>query len=64
MIFTSPSNAEAYFSDINTVIESYQHIVAIGKSTASKLNEFGYNDVIIPRTPDEIGLSEAIYSIL
>lgn len=63
MVFTSPSNVEAYLSNDN-VIYLNQKVVAIGTSTGNKLEEFGYTNYVIPYSPDEIGLSEAVYGLL
>ncbi|POY36676.1 hydroxymethylbilane synthase [Solitalea longa] len=63
LVFTSPSNVEAYLSNDN-VIFANQKVVAIGKSTGNKLEEFGYTNYVIPYSPDEIGLSEAVYGLL
>jgi hydroxymethylbilane synthase len=35
MVFTSPSNVEAYFAD--NLLDPYQKVVAIGKSTGKNL---------------------------
>ncbi|SMO32304.1 hydroxymethylbilane synthase [Solitalea koreensis] len=63
MIFTSPSNVEAYLQN-NNVIFMNQKVIAIGKSTGNKLEEFGYTNYVIPYSPDEIGLAEAVFGLL
>jgi hydroxymethylbilane synthase len=61
LIFTSPSNVDAYFSC--NLLDPDQKVVAIGKSTGKKLDEVGVN-YTLPYSPDETGLAEAIFGIL
>ena len=60
LIFTSPSNAEAYFN--KNLCEPDQKVIAIGKSTEKKLNELGVK-CTLPYSPDETGLAEAVFGI-
>lgn len=60
LVFTSPSNVEAYFED--NLLDPGQKIVAIGKSTGKKFEEMGVN-YILPASPDEIGLAEVVFGI-
>lgn len=60
LIFTSPSNVEAYFQE--NLVEPDQKIICIGYSTAARIEEMGLA-YTLPFTPDEIGLSEAIFGI-
>jgi hydroxymethylbilane synthase len=60
MIFTSPSNVDAYFVD--NLLDPYQKVIAIGKSTGKKLEAMGVN-YILPFSPDEVGLAEAVFGI-
>ncbi|WP_295664604.1 hydroxymethylbilane synthase [uncultured Mucilaginibacter sp.] len=60
LIFTSPSNVDAYFN-VN-LMDPAQKIIAIGKSTAKKFQEMGV-PYILPFSPDEIGLAEAVFGI-
>ena len=60
LIFTSPSNAEAYFAE--NLWEQDQKVIAIGKSTGKKLDELGVK-YTLPYSPDEIGLAEAVFGI-
>jgi uroporphyrinogen-III synthase len=60
LVFTSPSNVEAYFAD--NLLNPGQKVVAIGKSTGSKFDEMGV-DYILPASPDEIGLAEVVFGI-
>lgn len=61
LVFTSPSNVEAYFN--NNLLEPEQKIVAIGASTGKKLEDIGVTSYILPASPDEIGLAEAVFGI-
>ena len=60
LIFTSPSNVDAYFAD--NLLEPGQQVVAIGSSTGQKFEEMGVR-YVMPYSPDEIGLAEAVYGI-
>ena len=60
LIFTSPSNVEAYFAD--NLIEPGQQIICIGHSTGSKIEALGL-PYSLPYSPDEIGLAEAVFGL-
>ncbi|GGI27059.1 hydroxymethylbilane synthase [Pedobacter mendelii] len=60
LIFTSPSNVDAYFAD--NLLEPGQQVIAIGNSTGKKFNEMGVS-YALPYSPDEIGLAEAVFGI-
>lgn len=60
LIFTSPSNAEAYF--VNNLIEPEQQVICIGRSTAAVFDKMGLS-YTLPYSPDEIGLAEAIFGL-
>lgn len=60
LIFTSPSNVEAYFVD--NLIDPGQQIICIGRSTGRKIEEFGL-PYTLPYSPDEIGLAEAVFGL-
>ncbi|TWR26371.1 hydroxymethylbilane synthase [Mucilaginibacter pallidiroseus] len=60
LVFTSPSNVEAYFAD--NLLEPGQKVVAIGKSTGRKFEEMGVK-YTLPFSPDEVGLAEAVFGL-
>ncbi len=60
LVFTSPSNVDAYFA--NNLIQPDQKVIAIGKSTGKKLEEFNVS-YTLPYSPDETGLAEAVFGI-
>jgi len=60
LVFTSPSNVEAYFA--NNLIHPDQKVLAIGKSTGKKLDEIGVK-YTLPYSPDETGLAEAVFGM-
>ncbi len=60
LVFTSPSNVDAYFAD--NLLEPYQKVIAIGKSTGKKFDEMGVK-YTLPFSPDEVGLAEAVFGI-
>ena len=57
LVFTSPSNAENYFSKFKR--DPHQITVAIGKTTAKALENYS-DKIIISRSPSEIDLWHAI----
>lgn len=60
LVFTSPSNVDAYFAD--NLLEPGQKVIAIGKSTGKKFDEMG-TKYVLPFSPDEVGLAEAVFGI-
>ncbi len=60
LIFTSPTNVEAYFQD--NLVDPGQKIICIGRSTGKKIEEFGL-PYTLPYSPDEIGLAEAVFGL-
>jgi hydroxymethylbilane synthase len=60
LVFTSPSNVDAYFAE--NLLDPYQKVVAIGKSTGKKFDEMGVK-YTLPFSPDEVGLSEAVFGL-
>ena len=60
LIFTSPSNVEAYFED--NLLEPGQKVICIGRSTGKKFDEMGVS-YTLPYSPDELGLSEAVFGL-
>ncbi|GAB2973982.1 hypothetical protein GCM10027049_05200 [Mucilaginibacter puniceus] len=60
LVFTSPSNVDAYFE--NNLLDPYQKVIAIGKSTGKKFDEMGVK-YTLPFAPDEVGLAEAVFGI-
>lgn len=61
MVFTSPSNVEAYFVD--NLLDPDQKVIAIGLSTGKKLDEIGVK-YTLPYSPDETGLAEAVFGTI
>ncbi len=51
---------DAYF--VENLLEPEQKVIAIGNSTAKKFEEMGVK-CILPYSPDEIGLAEAVFGI-
>lgn len=60
LIFTSPSNVEAYFAD--NLVDPGQQIICIGHSSGKKIEELGLS-YHLPFSPDEIGLAEAVFAL-
>lgn len=60
LIFTSPSNVEAYFRE--NLADPDQKIICIGYSTAKAIEALGLK-YTLPYTPDEIGLAEAVFGL-
>ena len=60
LVFTSPTNVEAYF--IDNLVDPEQKIICIGRSTGKKIEELGLS-YTLPYSPDEIGLAEAVFGL-
>ncbi len=60
LIFTSPSNVEAYFS--KHLLQPWQRVICLGKSTGKKAAEMGAS-YVLPYSPDEIGLAQAVFGL-
>jgi hydroxymethylbilane synthase len=60
LVFTSPSNVDAYFAE--NLLDPYQKVIAIGKSTGKKFDEMGVK-YTLPYSPDEVGLAEAVFGL-
>lgn len=58
LIFTSPSNARAYFSKF--VLINKQKVISIGPSTGSQLDELGILNYLTPKSTGELGLIDLI----
>ena len=59
LVFTSPSNVDAYFN--SNLLEPFQKVIAIGKSTGKKLADLDI-PYHLPSQPDEMGLAEAVFT--
>lgn len=60
LIFTSPSNVEAYFAE--NLLEPGQKVICIGRSTGKKFDDMGIS-YSLPYSPDEVGLAEAVFAL-
>ncbi|MDB5158007.1 MAG: hydroxymethylbilane synthase [Mucilaginibacter sp.] len=60
LVFTSPSNVDAYFAE--NLLDPGQKVIAIGKSTGKKFDEMGVK-YTLPFSPDEVGLAEAVFGL-
>lgn len=58
VIFTSPSNVEAYFAKYK--IDERQRVIAMGNATRFRLSEFGIKNVSTPATFGEEGLLQLL----
>jgi uroporphyrinogen-III synthase len=58
LVFTSPMNAQAYFSKNN--LGKKQRVVAIGATTAGALRVLGIGEIEIAKEPTEQGLAEVV----
>lgn len=58
LIFTSPMNASSYFG--RNPLQAHQQLIAIGKSTAQCLQEFGFTQIWIPENPSEPALAQLL----
>jgi len=61
MLFTSPSNVEAFFE--KKKLKPEQKVIAMGDATAHTLKQFGSKSVYLVPSFDEVGLLQAIFSV-
>ncbi len=61
LVFTSPSNVEAFFE--KNKVKTGQKIVGMGDATANALRQFGVKHCAMPATFDDIGLAQAVYGL-
>lgn len=61
VVFTSPSNVEAWFE--KRKISAKQKVVAMGHATASALQEHGIRAHAQPATFDDTGLAQAVFGL-
>ncbi len=61
IVFTSPSNVEAYFE--KNKISKDQKIIAMGEATGGALGKFGVEKYAMPDSFDDAGLVRAVFSI-
>lgn len=61
LIFTSPSNVEAYFEK-NTLYPQ-QKVIAMGESTGKALEKLKFKKYTLPRSFDDLGLLRAVLGI-
>jgi hydroxymethylbilane synthase len=61
MLFTSPSNVEAFFE--KKELNPNQKIIAMGDATSHTLKQFGVKSVYLVPAFDEVGLLQAIFSV-
>ncbi|HRI61157.1 MAG TPA: uroporphyrinogen-III synthase [Saprospiraceae bacterium] len=61
LVFTSPLNAQAYFS--KNKLGKNQRVVAIGQTTGATLRELGIAEIQVAREPGERALAEMVLKI-
>ena len=61
LVFTSPMNAQTYFSSF--ALLPFQKVVAIGATTAEALQRIGIADVVIAAAANESSLADAVLGI-
>lgn len=61
LIFTSPLNAESYFENLDY---NNEKIISIGNTTARKLNDLGFNNIIVAKNPTEEALIDEVKKII
>jgi hydroxymethylbilane synthase len=62
LLFTSPSNVEAYYSKY--VISADQKVIAIGTTTQQKLHSYGVKNVELPESFEEESLLQKIWQMV
>lgn len=62
ILFTSPSNAQAFFEAKHT-IQPNQQLIAMGAATAAEIKKYVNKKITLPVTFNDLGLLQAVYSI-
>jgi uroporphyrinogen-III synthase len=60
VVFTSPSNVEAFFE--KNKLQPHQKVIAMGDATAAALNKLKIKELVKPISFDDLGLVQAILS--
>lgn len=58
LIFTSPSNARAYFAKFT--INENQKVISMGPTTGKQLEDLGISNYLTPKSTGELGLIDLI----
>lgn len=61
LIFTSPSNVEAYFE--KNTIHPHQKVIAMGESTGKALEKLKFKKYTLPKSFDDLGLLQAVMAV-
>lgn len=61
IIFTSPSNVEAYFE--KNILHPHQKVIAMGESTGKALEKLKFRKYTMPKTFDDLGLFQAVLGV-
>lgn len=61
LIFTSPSNVEAYFE--KNTIHPHQKVIAMGESTGKALEKLKFKKYTMPKSFDDLGLVQAVLGL-
>jgi uroporphyrinogen-III synthase len=61
LVFTSPSNVEAYFEK-NKVFPA-QKLIAMGESTGKALEKLKHKNYTMPLSFDDLGLVQAVLNV-
>lgn len=61
IIFTSPSNVEAYFE--KNTLHANQKVIAMGESTGKALEKLKFKHYALPKSFDDLGLLQAVMSV-
>jgi uroporphyrinogen-III synthase len=56
VVVTSPSNADVFFG--RELFPRYQHLIAIGESTANRIESYKIKGFSIANRPDDLGITE------
>lgn len=61
LIFTSPSNVEAYFE--KNTIHPHQKVIAMGESTGKALEKLKFKNYTMPKSFDDLGLFQSVLAV-
>ena len=61
VVITSPSNADVYFG--REKFPEYKHLIAIGESTAHRIESYKIKGFSVANRPDDLGITEMVFAV-
>jgi hydroxymethylbilane synthase len=61
VVVTSPSNADVFFG--REIFPRYEHLIAIGESTAARIESYKIKGFSVANRPDDLGIAEMVFAV-